>query len=249
MGMESVGAATRSTVRPAPTRRQTDFVETAVLEELLMNVAADRILEIGCGEGRLTPTVQRIAREYVGIDVDPALVRAVADRAGTVGSRSSSYLCADLRNLPFADGSFSVAILVRLLHAFPNPRVVLREARRVLRAGGHLVLSMDPRPSIATLRFDLQSALERQADRVVTTFSTVPEVTIRSTARTGHVTTRRELQAAIRDAGFEVTLSRGTGLEALPVLRTLPPRAFVRLSFLLGQRAFVPTDFLLLRAR
>lgn len=86
-----------------------------------------RVLDLGCGVGHsyheLSP------RETVGVDIDPAAL-AGQDRE-THG--------ADMRSLPFAEGSFASVLAVQSLEHVPDPDVVLAEVVRVLEPRGRAV--------------------------------------------------------------------------------------------------------------
>jgi len=108
--------------------------------------ARPRVLDVACGTGSLLAMMARAlphARLY-GVDLSPAYVeharRALAGRAG--------LLAEDAESLPFADGAFDAVTCVYLLHELPpDVRVrVLREAARVLRPGGVLVLADSLQP-------------------------------------------------------------------------------------------------------
>lgn len=83
-----------------------------------------RVLDLGCGVGHsfrlLAP------RESVGLDLDP---RAL------VGQERETVV-ADMRELPFSDGSFASVLAVQSIEHVPDPERVLAEARRVLEPGG-----------------------------------------------------------------------------------------------------------------
>ena len=83
-----------------------------------------RVADIGCGIGHsyrlLAP------RTTVGIDVDAAAL---------VG-QDRETVTADMRRLPFSDGSFDAVIAVHSLEHVPDPGPALKEMRRVLRPGG-----------------------------------------------------------------------------------------------------------------
>lgn len=83
-----------------------------------------RVLDLGCGVGH---SFELLApRTTVGVDVDPEVLLG-QDRETVV---------ADMRSLPFADGSFAGAIAVQSIEHVPDPGRAVRETARVLSRGG-----------------------------------------------------------------------------------------------------------------
>ena len=85
-----------------------------------------RLLDLGCGDGAVA---SRLAEErgarVSGIEIDPAGVEVARSRGVTA-------IVGDLdEGLPFADGSFDVALINVTLHMVYRPRFVLEEALRV----------------------------------------------------------------------------------------------------------------------
>jgi ubiquinone/menaquinone biosynthesis C-methylase UbiE len=69
-----------------------------------------RVLEIGCGEGRLTWQYARATRQTIGIDPDPDALRiAQVDRPADLGN-TVRLVCATAEYLPFSKESFDLAI-------------------------------------------------------------------------------------------------------------------------------------------
>lgn len=93
-----------------------------------LELGPGRVLDLGCGVGHsfhlLAP------RETVGVDVDRAAL-AGQDRETVV---------ADMRAVPFVDGSFASVLSVQSLEHVPDPDRVLGEVARVLEPGGVAVL-------------------------------------------------------------------------------------------------------------
>jgi ubiquinone/menaquinone biosynthesis C-methylase UbiE len=103
--------------------------------------AADKeVLDAGCGVGYGSAMLADAgARSVVGIDVDHA---AVADASSRYGNRDEvEFIQGDLRNLPFDDSSFDLVICFEAIEHVDHQDVALDELRRVLRDGGHLLLS------------------------------------------------------------------------------------------------------------
>ncbi len=70
-----------------------------------------RILEIGCGDGRLTCRFAPFARSITAIDTDfSALQQAVIDCQPKI-KKKITFLCADSTNIPFRHEIYDIAIL------------------------------------------------------------------------------------------------------------------------------------------
>jgi ubiquinone/menaquinone biosynthesis C-methylase UbiE len=70
-----------------------------------------RVLEVGCGEGRMTWQYAKAARSIIGIDPDRDALRvATVDRPADLQSRVI-FACSDSQHLPFPKETFDIAIL------------------------------------------------------------------------------------------------------------------------------------------
>ncbi len=110
----------------------------------------DRLLDVGCGEGRhCFGALERGAR-VVGIDVDAeALLRSAAAlryRAGELG-RSGALLRGDAFSLPFPDASFDAAICSEVMEHVHDVDAAARELVRVLRPGARCAITVPTAPS------------------------------------------------------------------------------------------------------
>jgi SAM-dependent methyltransferase len=131
-----------------------------VLGSLFRSIAADvaavapdgaRVLEVGCGPGRLSIGLARQhGLEVIGLDLDPAMIeraRANADCAGDGDERRPSFLVGDVASLPFPGGSFDLVISTLSMHHWADPTAGLAEIGRVLRPGAR-ALVWDFRPGV-----------------------------------------------------------------------------------------------------
>lgn len=95
------------------------------------------VLEVGCGDGRITARLQGIPRRLVGIDPDHDSIR----EAKTCAPGACFEVGAGER-LDFSDASFDVILYTLSLH-HQNAEKALREANRVLKTNGR-VLVLEP---------------------------------------------------------------------------------------------------------
>jgi ubiquinone/menaquinone biosynthesis C-methylase UbiE len=69
-----------------------------------------RVLEVGCGEGRLTWQYANRARSTIGVDLDTDALRvAIFDRPSGLESKVH-FSVARSEQLPFSSGMFDIAI-------------------------------------------------------------------------------------------------------------------------------------------
>jgi SAM-dependent methyltransferase len=112
---------------------------------------AGRVLELGCGGGRLTGYLTALAREVWAIDISPAMLAACRARYP-----SAQYAQGDAAQLDrFDDQRFDLVIAgYNLLDVYGDAtrRQALREIRRVLAPGGLLIMSSHNRAYVPRIR-------------------------------------------------------------------------------------------------
>jgi len=92
------------------------------------------VLEIGCGDGRITSQLTGKAKRLVAIDPDAANIAEAKENMEGVGLHIGSGEC-----LKFPSESFDVILFTLSLH-HQDSKVALREAKRVLRDHGRVMI-------------------------------------------------------------------------------------------------------------
>jgi phosphatidylethanolamine/phosphatidyl-N-methylethanolamine N-methyltransferase len=110
------------------------------LASAVSEAAPARILEIGVGTGLLLsryPTESQL----VGVDLSPEMLRRARRGLSHHGLRDRAcLLLADAEELPFADACFDCVTLPYVITVTPDPARLLREAERVCKADGQILI-------------------------------------------------------------------------------------------------------------
>jgi SAM-dependent methyltransferase len=94
------------------------------------------VADLGCGQGDYVRGLLAFTPDVVGVEYSESAVELY--RSAHPGDQRVEL--GDIQRLRFADESFDVVLLNEVLEHVPDDRLALREARRVLRPDGHLVI-------------------------------------------------------------------------------------------------------------
>ena len=103
-------------------------------------------LDAGCGVGRQLLPLAHQGFRVVGVDREAAVLRVLKGKLAAA-ALPAPLLQADLRHLPFADGSFDLALSINVInHGYAATfRGYCRELDRILKPGGRLFINVSPR--------------------------------------------------------------------------------------------------------
>lgn len=97
------------------------------------------VLELGAGRGGGALFLHAMMpRRLVGMDYAPSAVRWCRKKFVKSGL---AFVCGDANRMPFEAGAFDVIVTVEVTHCLVEKAVFLREAARVLRPGGRLLIA------------------------------------------------------------------------------------------------------------
>jgi SAM-dependent methyltransferase len=137
-------------------REYEDRCEAIALRRLLP-AGGRLLLELGAGAGRNTPRYAGFER-VVLLDYSRSQLEQAQQRLGR--SERYVYVAADIYRLPFVDGLFDAATMIRVLHHMADAPAALRQVRNVLQGGATFILEYANKHNLkAVLRY----LLRRQA--------------------------------------------------------------------------------------
>jgi SAM-dependent methyltransferase len=98
-------------------------------------VAAEAVLDVGCGDGFLAARLARRVPRVVALDIDaPVLARARA----RFPDAPVTWCQGDILTHPLETGSFDAVLSNAMLHHLPDTRAALRRLSKLVRPGGTL---------------------------------------------------------------------------------------------------------------
>ncbi|MCP4001051.1 MAG: metalloregulator ArsR/SmtB family transcription factor [Gammaproteobacteria bacterium] len=98
------------------------------------------LLDIGSGTGAVLCHLAGRAREATGVDISPAMRVVARTRIREAGVSNCTLRQGDMFALPFEADSFDTVLLDQVLTLAEKPRDALKEASRVLRPAGRLLV-------------------------------------------------------------------------------------------------------------
>src|ERR671922_747047 len=131
-------------------REYEDRVEAIALKRLLPK-SGRLLLELGAGAGRNTPRYTGFDR-IVLLDYSRTQLEQAQGRLGN--SDKYIYVAADVYRLPFVDGLFDAATMIRTLHHMADAPKALGQVKHVLAFGGIFILEFANKQNLkAILRY------------------------------------------------------------------------------------------------
>jgi|SRR3954470_18533923 ubiquinone/menaquinone biosynthesis C-methylase UbiE len=150
------------------------YRQSVALEWLAQSLTLENsdVLDVGCGAGPASVVLASRGARVKAIDTVPRMVNLTRQSAKERGLSSLiEPSVGDVHSLRFADNTFDAVVAIGVVYWLHSPRRALREIMRVLKPGGHLVVSgdnadritytMDPGhlPSVLALRRSVGRAL------------------------------------------------------------------------------------------
>jgi ubiquinone/menaquinone biosynthesis C-methylase UbiE len=158
------------------------------LLEVLPEHPVERALDLGAGAGLLLPAIQQKYSEalVVGADRSEGLL--------TLASPDASLVVADALGLGIRAEVFDLVVMAFVLFHFPDPGVGLAEARRILKPGGVLGMTM--------WAGDLVSPASRVWNEELDAHGAVPGASLGRIARHDLMDSPEKIQGLLESAGF-----------------------------------------------
>jgi trans-aconitate methyltransferase len=120
--------------------------------------AAERILDLGCGDGALTEKIRDRGADVVGVDSSEAMIAAAKARGLDVRVMNGEALT--------FDGEFDAVFSNAAMHWMRNPRAVAAGVHSALKPGGRFAGEFGGHACVAAIHTAVRAVLIRRGARV-----------------------------------------------------------------------------------
>lgn len=162
-------------------------------QKLLHEQNLGKALELGCGTGLYTETLQQAADHVVATDLSDEMIAAAKQKRGNL--KNVTFQKTDALNLEFAPESFDTVFMANLIHIIGDAERVIQESKRVLKKDGLLIIT-----SFAINDMSFFS-------KIVVGIRYLKKFGKPSTEATKEKTTQKSLEQLLTSNGFEILKS------------------------------------------
>lgn len=165
-------------------------------------ISGEKVLDLGCGNGRYFPWFEQAQVNYFGADISPELIEIAKNKY----PKAKFYL-EDALNLSFPNNFFDKIYSVAVLHHVPSRQFrnqFLKEARRTLKSGGLLIMTAWKFHQLKELRLLFKYTLLKAIGKSKLDWMDVFEPWGKKTKRYYHFFSKKELADLVEKSGFKI---------------------------------------------
>lgn len=112
-------------------------VEEPIVRTMLKKFTPGTALDAACGTGRYSELLNSLGYKVTGMDLSPAMLF----QARKTRNKKINFIEGDLTAIPLKEASVDLAVCALALTHLPNIEKALSEFKRVVRPGGHIIIS------------------------------------------------------------------------------------------------------------
>lgn len=178
------------------------FLWNDLLSLVQYTIPGDRILDLGCGNGRLFQVLKDKDVNYLGVDFSEKLIEIAKAKYPGV-----KFQITDALNLPFPNNYFDKIYSIAVLHHIPSEEFRLKfleEAKRVLKPEGFLILTVWKLSQLKSVKLILKYAILKILGLSHLDFGDVFVPWGKTCQRYIHNFSEKELKKLLEKSGFKV---------------------------------------------
>jgi ubiquinone/menaquinone biosynthesis C-methylase UbiE len=176
-----------------------NYIEMPAVKKAIKNIKGKKVLDVGCSIGAHSKIFSTKGAKVYGIDISEEMIKIAKSRV-----LKGNFRVADMKKLPFKNNTFDLVFYGLSLHYIQDVKQVMKEAYRVLKKKGRLLISTHNPCATGQKRIKVQGKKIFIVDDYFGTkmeqWDMVPGMLIKH-----YVFTLERLFNPIMDAGFALT--------------------------------------------
>lgn len=181
--------------------RSNPWQEVKFLFDAYLN-EGERVLDLGCGNGRYVPFFKEKKINYFGVDNSSELIEIAKDKYP-----ETRFFLEDALDLPFPNNHFDKIYSIALLHQIPSEELklkVLEEIKRTLKFKGLLILTVWKFHRLKEISLLLKYTILKIIGNSKLDWGDVFVPWGKKTKRYYHCFSKKELRRTVAEAGFNI---------------------------------------------
>jgi SAM-dependent methyltransferase len=145
--MESQVNAWNSMYKHEADRNKELQEEVVALHDLFRRNKVQRILDLGCGNGRYLVHFAKLGYTLSGIDISPEAIKQVTQRLAD-NNLQADIQCDDIIQLSWPNNFFDAVLLIRVIehNQVSSIRMIIKDVYRVIKDGGYFFINIKKYP-------------------------------------------------------------------------------------------------------
>jgi len=190
-----------------------------------LSLAYITVLDVGCGNGVYTLSMAKLAQTAIGIDIAGDRLKEALEDAEKL-KVNTQFAIGNAECLPIHDSSCDVVLVMEALEHIENQETALKEAKRVLKSDGYLIVSVPNRLYPLEMHYiRIGKIIIRGFYGQIPFFSWAPRF-IRKRFQTARIYSKKEITEIIQETGL---VACGARYSAFPRLDTLDNKIITKL--------------------
>lgn len=165
-------------------------------------IKGERVLDLGCGNGRYYKLFKDKGIDYIGVDNSEELVKLAGKQYP-----DAKFQMADALKLPFPDNYFDKIYSMAVLHHIPSKEFrldFLKEAKRILKKDGAIILTVWKFHRLEAIFSLIKYSILKLIGKSKLDFKDILEPWGKKTDRYYHWFSKKELANLAKKAGFKI---------------------------------------------
>jgi ubiquinone/menaquinone biosynthesis C-methylase UbiE len=201
-------------------RRRRDVTVERTLQLL---PAGGKVIDLGCGAAPVVAELRKRSVPCTGLEYAEDMLKHARERLRSMGLDDGDLHQGDCRHTPFQDGQFDVVVSLGVISYVENYSEALAEIRRLLKPGGHAIISFRNR---------FNPILSDPIRAAVTAGKALTGRLAPEPYKIGRFMDHREFQRKMQEQGLELCDFVGIGFGPFKIHRrkVLSERSSIRVS-------------------